>query len=354
MTTPVVECIGATKRFDGVSAVDRVNFALEPGEILSILGPSGGGKTTLLRLIAGFETLDEGEIRIRGRLVATPDMDVPPERRAVGMVFQEYTLFPHLTVAQNILFGLSGRAKEERRERLLEVLDLVKLNGLESRRPHELSGGEQQRVALARSLAPSPVTVLLDEPFSNIDATSRTDMRREVEGILRENRITTVFVTHDREEAFSMADRIGVMREGRLEQIDSPDALHSSPATPFVARVSSLCDFMRGEIRGDRVETELGRFIWTSEDDVSDGDAVDLVVHADDFEALPDPEGRGVVAYRDFRGDETILTVRLPSGAALPCRVHQYSTLRPGSTVMLVPASAAPFVAFKAGGSGPG
>ena len=181
MTAPVVECLDATKRFGETLAVDHVSFSLESGEILSILGPSGCGKTTMLRLIAGFETLDDGEIRVRDRVVSSPQTSLPPERRNVGMVFQEYSLFPHMTVAQNILFGLSRLPKDERGGRLAEVLELVRLTGTDGRYPGELSGGQQQRVALARTLAPRPVPVLLDEPFSNVDATMRADMRREVE-----------------------------------------------------------------------------------------------------------------------------------------------------------------------------
>jgi iron(III) transport system ATP-binding protein len=264
------------------------------------------------------------------------------------MVFQEYALFPHLSAAQNIAFGLSHLPKEQRRTRLAEVLDLVRLSGLEDRYPHELSGGQQQRVALARSLAPRPAAVLLDEPFSNIDATMRTDMRREVETILRESGITAILVTHDREEAFAMADRIAVMRDGRLEQVDTPDALYHAPATPFVARLSGVCDFLEGEARDGRVVTELGSFAWADDDqDHRDGALVDMLVRLDDFQVVPDLEGRWVVESREFRGDEVILAVRSPSGATLRCRRHHYSTLPPGTRVRLFPTRAAPVVAFK-------
>ena len=354
MSSPVVECVGATKRYGEVLAVDRVGLTLEPGEILSILGPSACGKTTMLRLIAGFELLDEGEVRIQGRLVSTPQNHIPPERRNVGMVFQEYALFPHLTVAQNISFGLRRVSAQERRSRLGEVLDLVRLAGLEQRYPHELSGGQQQRVALARTLAPRPVTLLLDEPFSNIDATMRADMRGEVEGILRDNQITTMFVTHDREEAFAVGDRIAVMRQGRVDQIDSPDVLYQNPATPFVARMTGACDFLKGEVRNVRVVTELGKLAWTAADEgLSEGAQVDLLVRPDDFQLAPDPQSEAVVVSREFRGDEVVLVVRTPSGATLRCRRHHYSTLPPGTRVTLFPTRAAPFVAFKRQVGGP-
>ena len=354
MSGSVVECVGASKRFDSVLAVDRVSFALQPGEILSILGPSGCGKTTLLRLVAGFEALDDGEVRIQGGLVSTRSAHVPPERRNVGMVIQEYALFPHLTVAQNISFGLSKLPKAGRRQRLAEVLDLVGLTGLEGRYPYQLSGGQQQRVALARTLAPRPVTVLLDEPFSNIDATMRMDMRREVEDILRDNNITAIFVTHDREEAFAIADRIAVMREGHLDQIDTPDALYHAPATPFVAQMSGMCDFLGGEVRDGRVETELGKFAWAGDDhDYPNGTQVDLLVRLDDFQLAPDPEGKSVVVAREFRGDEVILEIQVPSGGTLRCRRHHYSTLPIDTRVRLFPIRATPFVAFRRSEKGP-
>ena len=241
---PVVECSGVTKRYGAVAAVEGLSFALQPGEILSILGPSGSGKTTVLRLIAGFESPDRGEIRIQGRVVSGAAVHVPPNRRNVGMVFQEYALFPHLTVAQNVSFGLRRMSREEREQRLAEVLALAGLDGLEQRYPHELSGGQQQRVALARTIAPRPITVLLDEPFSNLDAGMRRRLRQEVADILRAHTIATVFVTHDREEAFAMADRVAVMNEGHLEQLDTPDRIYHAPATPFVAQLAGTCDFL--------------------------------------------------------------------------------------------------------------
>ena len=249
MTTPVVELADVTKRFGEVVAVDGVTLELIQGETVSILGPSGCGKTTLLRLIAGFERVDAGEVRIEGRPVSLVNSHVQPENRNVGMVFQDYALFPHLTVGQNVSFGLGKLSREEGRRRLSEVLELVRLGDLEDRYPHELSGGQQQRVALARTLAPKPVTLLLDEPFSNLDANMRVEMRQEVDAILRESGSTTVFVTHDREEAFAMADRVGVMQHGRMEQTDTPDALYHEPATPFVAQASGICDFYRVRCR---------------------------------------------------------------------------------------------------------
>ena len=201
MSAPVVECIGLSKRYGEAQAVDGVSFALGRGETVSILGPSGCGKTTTLRMIAGFEAPDAGEIRILGELVSGPGVHVQPDQRNVGMVFQEYALFPHKTVEENVSFGLNRLGPQERALRTREVIDLVRLPGLERRYPHELSGGQQQRVALARTIAPRPAAALMDEPFSNLDAGMRQEMRREVQGILGENGTAAIFVTHDREEA---------------------------------------------------------------------------------------------------------------------------------------------------------
>ena len=351
MSDPVIECRDVTKRYgDGPPAVDRASFALYPGEILSILGPSGSGKTTTLRLIAGFESPDQGEISIRGVEVSGPSAHVPPDRRNVGMVFQEYALFPHKTVAENITFGLHRLVAREREQRLTEVIDLVRLNGLEGRYPHELSGGQQQRVALARTIAPRPIAVLLDEPFSNLDVAMRREMRRELVSILRENSIATIFVTHDREEAFAMADRIGVMRDGRLEQVDAPDVIYHAPATPFVAKMAGTSDFISAEIHDGLAVSEVGRLPFTSSNGVmGNGSRVVLLVHLDDFQVIPHDDGPSTVRAREFLGDSTVLEIELPSGATLRCRQRSYSTLAPGERVALVPETAKAFLAFSAG-----
>ena len=342
-----MECVRAAKSFGLARAVDDVSFAVNTGEIVGFLGPSGSGKTTLLRLIAGFETVSAGEVRIAGRLVSGPHGHVPPERRNVGVVFQEYALFPHLTVLENVEFGLGSLPRPERKRHRQSALELVRLDGMERRYPHELSGGEQQRVALARTLAPRPVTILLDEPFSNLDAGMKAEMRREVGEILKESGATAIFVTHDREEAFAMADRVAVLQRGRLEQIDSPSALYHSPATPFVARATGACDFLPGRTQGGRAHTDVGSLAVT--DPVAalpNGTGVDVLVRADDLQLAPDPDGGAVVLSREFRGDEVLLTVRTPSGAEVHCRRHHYSTLPTGTLVRLFPVRAEPFAAF--------
>ena len=348
MNAPVIQCLEVTKHFGSAVVVDNVTFSVDQGEILSILGPSGAGKTTLLRLIAGFEVLDGGKIQIGDRRMSTPQNHLSPERRNVGMVFQEFALFPHMDVSQNIAFGLIGLNRQEIHKRTQEVLDLVRLSGLERRYPYELSGGQQQRVALARTLAPRPVTVLLDEPFSNIDASMRAEMRQEMQTVLRNDRTSAVFVSHDREEAFAMADRIGVMVDGRLDQIDTPDSLYYSPATPFVARMSGMSDFLAGTVKAQRVVTELGDLLWTSNDEnCVEGTKVDLLVHFEDFRVLAAESGQATVVSREFRGDDIILTIKAPLGTMIRCRQDRYSSMPLGTRVTLEPARSTPFLVFK-------
>ena len=348
MNGPLLQCVDVTKRYGDMLAVDNVSLELEPGEILSILGPSGCGKTTLLRLIAGFENLDSGEINIQGKRMSGQSNHVSPDRRNVGMVFQEYALFPHMTVAQNVSFGLQRASRNERRQRLTEVFELVRLTGLESRYPHELSGGQQQRVALARTLATRPVAMLLDEPFSNLDTRMGMEMRQEVEAILRGNNIATVFVTHNREEAFAMSDRIAVMNKGRIDQIDSPDAIYQSPKTAFVAQMTGTCDFLSGRFHDGVAVTEIGKLRCVSNNGtLDDGCELELLVHPDDFRVVPDPNGSSEILSREFRGDETMLVVRTPSGDTLRCRQRSYSQVTPGTKVSLIPIQEAPFLVFR-------
>ena len=347
MRPPVIECASVAKSFGAAPAVDGISLALGTGEILSILGPSGSGKTTLLRLIAGFERPDRGEISVHGRVVSGASQHVPPDRRNVGMVFQEYALFPHKTVAENVTFGLHRLEASERDRRLTEVIELVKLGGLEGRYPHELSGGQQQRVALARTIAPRPAAVLLDEPFSNLDAGLRREMRREVGSILRESGTATVIVTHDQETAFAIGDRVGVMSDGRLEQVDAPDVIYESPATPFVAKMVGTGDFITGKIRDGMAATEIGRLPFRSTNGaLREGARVVLLSRPDDFQVKPDRGGPAIVRAREFLGEATVLDVEMPSGAALRCRQQSREAVAPGARVSLVPESEKPFLAF--------
>ena len=347
MTKPLIECRSVTKRFADVVAVDGVDLQLMPGEVLSILGASGCGKTTLLRLIAGFEALDDGQLYIQPGLTSDARQHLPPERRNIGMVFQEYALFPHLTVAQNVAFGLHGMSGGEQRHRTRDALELVRLTGLDERYPHELSGGQQQRVALARTLAPSPVAVLLDEPFSNLDAGMRQDVRHEVEAILRAKGIAAIFVTHDREEAFAFADRVGVMNAGRLEQVDAPSELYRTPVNREVARIVGDCDFLGGVAQGEVAVTEVGRLPFVCNDGpVEDGTKLSLMVRPQDFTITSSETGDCVVTSLEFRGGETMVMAVTSKGIGLRCRQIGYSHLTSGARVDFKPQASAPFLAF--------
>ncbi len=343
--TIIIEIADLVKRFPNSPrpALGPLSLAVGRGELLAVVGPSGSGKTTLLRLIAGFERPDSGTILIDGRVVADATHWVEPEDRGVGMVFQDYALFPHLTVFENIAFGIThphprplSRERGERvRVRVDELLHLVGLDGFAHRYPHELSSGEQQRVALARSLATNPKVLLLDEPFSNLDADLRPKMRSELKLLLQRLNCTTVFVTHDQEEAFELADRIAVLNAGRLEQIDSPERLYREPATRFVAEFIGHADFLTGRVRGSCIETTVGCFALPRP--LPEGTLVDVMVRPEEVELAPSPlaplltltpgpsplgeregyRGEGLIVSRRYRGGMQLVTVRLSSGEAL-------------------------------------
>ena len=343
----VLSCEAITKTFGSVTALNKTNIEIQSGEILAILGPSGCGKSTLLRSIAGFEHIDGGNIKINDEMVSSESNFIPAEKRKIGMVFQDYALFPHLTVHGNVSFGIQISSRSEKDALVEKLLRLVGLEGMDARYPHELSGGQQQRVAVARTLAANPITVLLDEPFSNLDATMRTEIRRTVREALLDRGVSAIIVTHDREEAFTIADRVAVMKDGVIEQIDTPETMYRSPVSKFVASMTGSADFLNGQIVSDRAVTELGKFQWvTSMDDVSEGQVVELLVRPDDFLVLPNPKGIYKVISREYRGDAMILTVELKSGFVIHCRQGPYSDLPVGSVVDLIPSRAAPFVAF--------
>ena len=264
MSEIAVQCFQLSKQFSATAAaVSDLDLTVRQGEILALLGPSGCGKTTTLRLIAGFETPTTGSIEIGGQMVAGPGGSLPPEKRRVGMVFQNYALFPHLSVADNVSFGLPRGP--QRKIRVAEMLALVGLTGYESRLPHELSGGQQQRVAIARALAPEPAVLLLDEPFSNLDTGRRLQMREEVREILKRSGTTAIFVTHSQEEALYMGDRVAVMSAGRLIQMDTPEVIYHQPATRFVADFMGETDFLAGRVLPAGIETPLGMLMQDSE-----------------------------------------------------------------------------------------
>jgi len=296
-------------------ALSDLTLAVEEGATLSILGPSGCGKTTVLRAIAGFERPQTGAITIAGRPVCDAAHWVVPEERGVGMVFQDYALFPHLTVADNVAFGLQRLEKAAAARTVAQTLDLVGLSGFEDRYPHELSGGQQQRVALARALAPKPIVLLLDEPFSNLDPDMRGQMREEVEEILRLTGTTAVLVTHDHDEAFAMADRVAVLNHGRLEQVDTPEAIYHTPSTPFVANFVGQADFLLGRVDNGKLHTEVGIFENVGRHPA--GSAVEIMIRPDDVHIVPASPGGARIVGRQFRGSENLYTMILPSGQHL-------------------------------------
>ena len=317
----------------GRPAVREISFAAREGEILCLLGPSGCGKTTILRAIAGFEPVRSGQLFLSGQLVSSPDVMTPTENRRVGMVFQEYALFPHLRVQDNIAFGLRHLARSERSARVQEMLRLTGLEGFERRYPHELSGGQQQRVALSRALAQNPVVLLLDEPFSNLDPDMAGRMRQELHDLLRRTKTTTVLVTHDHDEAFAMADRIAVLNQGRLEQFDTPEMMYHMPATPFVADFVGQADFIPGTVSQGRVHTELGEFPDTIE--CTDGANVVVMIRPDDIHLVPTEGARSRVLSRQFHGSENLYTVSLPSGQIVHSSQGSTSVYQAGTTVEL-------------------
>lgn len=309
---------GVTKRYGSVTATDDLDLTVEPGEILTVIGPSGCGKSTVLRLICGLERPDAGVVEVSGHRVADADRFVPPERRQVGMVFQGHALFPHLTVARNVAFGLASLPADERRRRVERVLTMVRLPHLAERYPHELSGGEQQRVALARALAPKPKAVLLDEPFSSLDENLRAHVRAEIVEVLRHTGITTILVTHDQTEALTVGDRVMVMRDGRIEQLDTPEQVFERPASRFVASFMGDADFIRAHVHSALLTCEIGPIAtvpgWSAEADV------DVVLRPHEVALTLDPGRVGdgpVVSEVEYHGAFVLHTVRLASGQTL-------------------------------------
>ena len=311
-----LEAIG--KSFGTCRAVDGLSVQLPQGGIACLLGPSGCGKTTVLRCVAGFEAVDQGEIRIQQRILSQPGKSVPPQQRRIGMVFQDYALFPHLTVSDNVAFGLHALPVGLRGQRAAEMLEAVGLNEQRRRYPHELSGGQQQRVALARALAPQPELLLLDEPFSSLDVELRQRLSVEVRDLLKRLNTTALLVTHDQEEAFAVADLVGVMREGRLEQWDSPYDLYHRPATRFVADFVGEGVFVRGTvIEANAVQTPVGVIRATAHRQWPPGSSVDLLLRPDDVIHDDASELRAEICQRAFRGAEFLYTLRMADGTQL-------------------------------------
>jgi iron(III) transport system ATP-binding protein len=320
---------GLEKSFGEVRAVSGADLDVRAGETCALLGPSGCGKTTTLRMIAGLERPDRGEILVDGRVVSAGDRSVAAEQRRIGMVFQDYALFPHMDVAGNVGYGL-GRRPDPRR--VSEALELVGLAGCERRAVHELSGGQQQRVALARALAPTPSLVLLDEPFSSLDAGLRDRLRQEVAEILRNAGVTALFVTHDQEEAMSIAETVAVMRDGRIEQAGTPEEVYLRPASRWMASFLGDIEVLPGEARAGRVSCELGTLPAAGQ---LDGD-VDVLVRPESVAigvGGPTSAASAEVVTRRFFGHDQLVGLRLPSGRIVSSRRLGYPAWHPGDRV---------------------
>jgi iron(III) transport system ATP-binding protein len=363
---PILSIEAVTKIYaaQDTPAVKSVSLCLPQGDILGLLGPSGCGKTTLLRLIAGFETLNSGSIRLGDRIVSSSHIAVPPEERCVGMVFQDFALFPHLSVFENIAFGIKsifGRQKDLLQRRVLEVLELVGLDGLQRRYPHELSGGQQQRIALARALAPQPKLVLLDEPLSNLDVQVRLHLRQELRTILKAAKTSAVFVTHDQEEALAISDLVAVMRSGQLEQMGTPEAVYCTPSSRFVAQFVTQANFLSAQFHQTFWQTEVGRFeVKPIEANGLDANGFEvngkpsdaahqidasheshevlthgwLMIRQEELRLRSDPFGKATICDRQFLGRDYRYCLRTPSGQMLHA-LSRDNTLVLGSTVTL-------------------
>ncbi len=332
-----LEVTGLTKRFapELPPAVESVGFSMEPGEILGLLGPSGCGKTTTLRMIAGFERPDAGDIRIDGRSVAT----LPPEKRRIGFVFQDYALFPDRSVLHNVVFALHRLNRSRRIPRAEELLEMVGLHREKTRMPHELSGGQQQRVALARALAADPALILLDEPFSNLDAALRESTRRDVRTLLKCAEMSAILVTHDQDEALSFCDTLGVMHAGSLEQLGTPESIYLTPETSFVAQFLGRANLLRGLAHGNTAKTPLGEIpIQPSANGMVllslRPEHLGIVPTVEDAITTDPPPSR--IVSREFRGHDLTYRVRHQNTDYL---VHTEYTadFAPGTAVQLLP-----------------
>lgn len=315
--------------YQSQTVLDGVALSMEQGEIACLLGPSGCGKTTVLRAIAGFISPQAGQVRLGEQVISSPDQVVPPEKRGMGMVFQDYALFPHLSIADNIAFGLTGLGRAEKRKRVQDVLELVELPDLSGRYPHELSGGQQQRIALARALAPDPRLLLMDEPFSNLDTDLRRQLSQEVRHILKRRGIAAIMVTHDQQEAFTISDKIGILSAGKVQQWGAPETLYYQPATPEVAAFVGKGELFKGRVNAEMaVETELGLLEFAEPLGVDGGCDVQLFLRPGDLYLSHDGGVPGEILSSEFQGSQVLYRVRLGSGReveVLEQGLHRYA-----------------------------
>lgn len=326
------------KSYGASRVAHEVNFSLKKGEIGCLLGPSGCGKTTLLRVIAGFESIQSGLVRIDTTVVTSKDDRVPPEKRSIGMVFQDYALFPHLTVCENIGFGIRTMTSHEKEGRITDLLVLVGLNEIGHKYPHEISGGQQQRVALARALAPKPELLLLDEPFSNLDALLRDRLTVEVRDILKELGTTALLVTHNQHEAFSVADKIGVLFKGKMQQWESAHAIYHKPANLEVAQFVGDGTLITGKVVGPgKVSSSLGVLEGRLSLPCESGCEVNLLLRPEDVLHVDNAPLRGTILHKSFRGPSIVYQLQLPSGEQCQALVSSHHDHFVGESIGIMP-----------------
>ncbi|MBP2303115.1 ABC transporter ATP-binding protein [Azospirillum picis] len=329
---PSVVLSGITHRYGRLTAVDGVSLSVAPREVVCVVGPSGCGKSTLLRLVSGLEAVQAGTITVDGAVLGSPDRSLPPERRPVGMMFQDFALFPHLTVAGNIAFGQADRPRAERNRRVAELLETMALSRYADAYPHTLSGGQQQRVALARAMARDPKVLLLDEPFSALDEQLRRSVREEVVRIIRASGIATIVVTHDPEEAMEMGDRVVVMQAGRVVQADTPVTLYKQPANSFVARLFGEVNRFEALVQDGQIVTPLGRITAPG---LPGGTRVEVACRVEDLElAAPGVRPDAVpvrVRHASFLGSATRVCLDVPGGGTeIHARLPGHVDVQPG------------------------
>lgn len=314
----VLEAQNLSKQFNTAKIIDNISFTLGEGQIGCLLGPSGSGKTTLLRLVAGFETPERGKLILHGQPVCDKDLFLPPEKRRIGMVFQDYALFPHLTVKGNIGFGLRNLPRDIKKEKVRATIERIGLGKWADHYPHELSGGQQQRVALARALIMEPEIILLDEPFSNLDVTLRENLSREVRQIIKDLGLTALMVTHNQQEAFTMADEIGVVMDGKILQWGTPHELYHMPANRKVAEFVGEGVLIDGwVVEGIGVNTSLGLIEGSLKSDLKEGTLVDVLVRPEDLVHDDRSRYKATIMQKDYRGPNILFTLRTPSGERL-------------------------------------
>lgn len=326
-------------QYDGQAVIDDISFDIDNGDICCLLGPSGCGKTTALRAIAGFQPISHGTISLNGQLLSSASSLVEPDQRHIGMVFQDYALFPHLTVKDNIGFGISKLSGSQQRAATDRLLAMTQLEGLQDRFPHELSGGQQQRVALARALAPNPKLLLLDEPFSNLDIDLRRHLNVEVRDILKECGISAILVTHDQEEAFAFGEHIGLLYQGKLQQWDSPFKLYHEPCNRFVANfIGQGCMLPGLGLEAGQIKTELG-LLAGKPNAVWQTDAhLDVLLRPDDIVLAAAGGTPATIEKKNFSGSSTLYTLRLPTGSRIETLLPSHNDYSVGAVLHVEPA----------------